>query len=116
MSSAALSVAEGVVTSTRSPFSVIRRNSTDTRYVAGSSPILLRMISAPRRPSRTRRVGATRRSPTPAPAGVGKSAAAVRPAARMDLVQNVITAIPTLLLNGAIADGIGPEWFIFGQP
>jgi hypothetical protein len=34
----------------------------------------------------------------------------------MDLVQNVITAIPTLLQDGAIAAGIGPEWFIFGQP
>src|SRR5205085_1872506 len=55
------------------------------------------------RPSRARRVGATKRSPTPAPAAVGTNAAATTPAARMDLVQKFITATPTLLLTGAVA-------------
>src|SRR5580765_3163269 len=59
------------------------------------------MISAPLRPSSTIRVGATRRSPTPAWAPA--SGAAARQAARMDLVQIFITAIPTWLRNGAIA-------------
>src|SRR5512133_2409145 len=83
----------------------MRRNWTETRYVAGSSPILLRMISAPLRPSSTRRVGATSRSPTPALAAVGtaRSEAAATLAARMDLVHMFILAILTLLRTGAIA-------------
>src|SRR5690242_7719611 len=65
--------------------------------------MLLRMISAPLRPSSTRRVGATRRSPTPAPAGVGTNATPASTAERMDLVQKFITATPTLLRAGAVA-------------
>src|SRR6476661_9633534 len=62
------------------------------------------MISPPLRPSSTMRVGATRRSPTPASAAVGKatSGAANALAASMDLVHMFITAIPTALRNGAI--------------
>src|SRR4051794_20895522 len=76
------------------------------------------MISAPLRPSSTMRVGATRRSPMPASAGVETATSgAARAAATINgLVQLSISAVPTLLHSGAIAVTFDPEWLIFGQP
>src|SRR4051794_14563961 len=105
MAAAVLLAAVGSVASSSPPLVSIRRNSIETRYTAGSSPILLSTTSAPLRPSSTIRVGATSRSPIPASAEdeSAMSGAATAAAAKIDLVQNVMSAIPTLLHSGAIA-------------
>src|SRR5438270_4033302 len=80
--------------------------------------MLLRMISAPRWPSSTTRVGATSRSPIPALAVDGKATKepATRLAASTDLVHLVISAIPTYSPLRRDHRTLAPEWFIFGQP
>ena len=62
-----------------------------------------------RRPSRTRRVGATSRSPTPASAGAAMpatSGAAPRHANAVFQVQRTIRRSPTLLRSGAVASSL----------
>jgi hypothetical protein len=62
------------------------------------------MISALRPPLRMRRVGATRRSPTPALAGTGNRMGALTSAAAATALENrFISTIPTLLHFGVIA-------------
>src|SRR4051812_46503631 len=80
--------------------------------------MLLSTISAPLRPSRTRRVGATSKSPMPASAGAAavNTDAASKAAVTTGLVLLFIMVIPKLLRTGAITVRFDREWLIFGQP
>src|SRR5579884_2940646 len=68
--------------------------------------MLFKMISVPFLPSRTTRVGATSRSPTPALAADGKARSGAKSALapRTDPVHLFISAIPILLRNGVTAE------------
>src|SRR3712207_4894190 len=80
--------------------------------------MLLSTISAPLRPSRTMRVGATRRSPIPAHAGVGTLtiAAAANAARTIDLETELISGDPHFAPFWSDRLLYPPEWLIFGQP